>query len=93
MVREKESTKGIEFHELESWKWIYNPNKRKEYKLVERIKRINLLCSGNNRVFCLGLLIDDKGDTNKEKDFKIKNLVIKFVYLHAERLRNSLIKA
>ena len=55
---------------------IYNPNKRKEYKLVERIKGINLLCSGNNRVFCLGLLIDDKGDTNKEKDFKIKKLVL-----------------
>ena len=50
--------KGIEFHELVSWKQhIYNPNKRKEYKLFESIKELTYYAVVN-RVFDCWMIVD-----------------------------------
>ena len=58
------------------------------------VKRINFIYYYLHAVVLRVLdcwLIVDKGESLiKKKDFKIKNLVMNFVYLHVERLRNSL---
>ena len=53
------------------------------------VKRINFIYYYLHAVVLRVLdcwLIVDKGESLKKKDFKIKNLVMNFVYLHVERI-------